>query len=143
MRAGYILTVLFLRLWLLGAFLIAFRRPRSVRVLLQRLALCVVWPLALASARGRDVLRGRLGRPKGVEQLNPVATPSGWDFSRAACPDCDSRYFHPGPGGEGARKIKCAGCGAQFWYAPPRPPRRIHDEDKLYDLTVRQELERL
>jgi hypothetical protein len=151
MRAGYVLTVLFLRLWLLVAFLIAvyslsdfaFRRPHSFRVLLHRLALCVVWPLALASAKGRDVLWGGLKRPKGLEQLNPTAGPSGWDFSHAACPDCGSRYFHPGPRGEAARNIKCAGCGAKFWYAPPLPPRRIHDDDKLYNLGVREELERL
>jgi hypothetical protein len=74
MRAAYTLTVLFLRLWLLVAFLIAvyslsdfvFRRPHGYRVLLHRLALCVVWPLALASAKGRDVLRGGLARPKGL-----------------------------------------------------------------------------
>ena len=71
MKAAYELTVLFLRLWLLGAILMAvfslsdfvFRRPHGVRLLLRRLVMSAVWPLALASSQGRAALFGRL---KGV-----------------------------------------------------------------------------
>lgn len=71
MQAAYELTVLFLRLWLLGTVILAvislsdfvFRRPHGPGLLLRRLAMCVVWPLALASSRGRAALWGRL---KGV-----------------------------------------------------------------------------
>jgi hypothetical protein len=70
-KAAYELTVLFLRLWLLGAILMAvfslsdfvFRRPHGVRLLLRRLVMSAVWPLALASSQGRAALFGRL---KGV-----------------------------------------------------------------------------
>jgi len=70
-KAAYELTVLFLRLWLLGAVILAvislsdfvFRRPHGAALLLRRLAMCVVWPLALMSSQGRAALRGRL---KGV-----------------------------------------------------------------------------
>jgi len=68
MRAAYELTVLFLRLWLVGILVIAvvalsdfvFRRPHSLRALGLRLAICAIWPLALASAPGRKALFGRL-----------------------------------------------------------------------------------
>lgn len=68
MKAAYELTVLFLRLWLLGAILMAvfslsdfvFRRPHGVRLLLRRLVMSAVWPLALASSQGRAALFGRL-----------------------------------------------------------------------------------
>jgi len=70
-KAAYELTVLFLRLWLLGAVVLAvislsdfvFRRPHGAALLPRRLAMCVVWPLALMSSQGRAALRGRL---KGV-----------------------------------------------------------------------------
>jgi hypothetical protein len=70
-KAAYELTVLFLRLWLLGAILMAvfslsdfvFRRPHGVKLLLRRLVMSAVWPLALASSQGRAALFGRL---KGV-----------------------------------------------------------------------------
>jgi len=71
MKAAYELTVVFLRLWLIGAILVAlvslsdfaFRRPHGVRLLLRRLVMSVIWPLALASSQGRAALLGRL---KGV-----------------------------------------------------------------------------
>jgi hypothetical protein len=67
-KTAYELTVLFLRLWLLGAAVLAvislsdfvFRRPHGPGLLLRRLGMCVVWPLALASSQGRAALRGRL-----------------------------------------------------------------------------------
>jgi len=70
-KAAYELTVLFLRLWLLGAVILAivslsdfvFRRPHGPGLLLRRLTMCLVWPLALASSHGRAALWGRL---KGV-----------------------------------------------------------------------------
>jgi hypothetical protein len=70
-KAAYELTVLFLRLWLLGAIVLAvfslsdfvFRRPHAPPLLVRRLVMSVIWPLALASSQGRAVLRGRL---KGV-----------------------------------------------------------------------------
>ncbi len=71
MKAAYELTVVFLRLWLLGAIVMLvfslsdflFRRPRAPQLLLRRLVMSLIWPLALASAQGRAALRGRL---KGV-----------------------------------------------------------------------------
>ena len=71
MNAAYELTVLFLRLWLLGAVILAvislsdfvFRRPHGPGLLVRRLGMCLVWPLALMSSQGRAALRGRL---KGV-----------------------------------------------------------------------------
>jgi hypothetical protein len=70
-KAAYEVTVLFLRLWLLGVVVMAivsasdflFRRPHSLGLLLRRLLLSLIWPLALASSQGRAALRGRL---KGV-----------------------------------------------------------------------------
>jgi hypothetical protein len=71
MKAAYELTVLFLRLWLMGAIIIAFvsvsafvfRRPHGVKLLLLRLAMSIVWPLALLSSQGRAALFGKF---KGV-----------------------------------------------------------------------------
>lgn len=71
MKAAYELTVLFLRLWLLGAILMTivslsdfvFRRPHGARLLVRRLVMSAVWPLALASSQGRAALFGKL---KGV-----------------------------------------------------------------------------
>lgn len=71
MKAAYELTVLFLRLWLLGAVIMAvfsvsdflFRRPHAPQLLVRRVAMSLIWPLALASSQGRAALRGRL---KGV-----------------------------------------------------------------------------
>jgi len=70
-QAAYELTVLFLRLWLLGAVILAvislsdfvFRRPHGPALLVRRLGVCLIWPLALVSSQGRATLRGRL---KGV-----------------------------------------------------------------------------
>jgi hypothetical protein len=71
MRAAYELTVWFLRLWLAGFVVIVivavsdfvFRRPHGLRLLWRRLALSVIWPLAIASSQGRAALFGRF---KGV-----------------------------------------------------------------------------
>ncbi|HEV8364574.1 MAG TPA: hypothetical protein VGQ52_13750 [Gemmatimonadaceae bacterium] len=52
-----------------------------------------------------------------------------------ACPDCGSKEFHPGPWGGTARNVKCAGCGAKFWFCPPFQPKRIDNSDEVYDLT--------
>ncbi len=68
MKAAYELTVLFLRVWLVvGIVLVfvslsdfAFRRPHGVRLLLRRLLLSALWPLALASSQGRAALFGKL-----------------------------------------------------------------------------------
>jgi len=67
MKAAYELTVVFLRIWLIGGIFVvfvslsdfAFRRPHGVRRLLFRLLLSIVWPLALASSEGRAALFGR------------------------------------------------------------------------------------
>ena len=68
MKAAYELTVLFLRVWSVGIIVIAvvsasdflFRRPHSAKLLARRIALSLVWPLALASSQGRAALFGRL-----------------------------------------------------------------------------------
>jgi hypothetical protein len=70
-KAAYELTVVFLRLWLLGVIILAvvslsdflFRQPHAATLLARRLALSLIWPLALASSRGRAALWGKL---KGV-----------------------------------------------------------------------------
>ena len=66
MTTAWELTTLALRLWLFG-FLVAcvvslsdfvFRRPHGLRRLLSRLALGLIWPLALVSSEGRRTLFG-------------------------------------------------------------------------------------
>ncbi len=67
MRSVYELTTLALRLWLIGCIIVSvvslsdfvFRRPHGVAALLRRLAMGLVWPLALVSGAGRRVLLGQ------------------------------------------------------------------------------------
>lgn len=59
------------------------------------------------------------------------------EFKDDACPDCGSVWFNPGPRGGMAHNIRCALCGAKFWYSPPFTPMRLTDsEDKYYDLNT-------
>lgn len=48
------------------------------------------------------------------------------------CPDCDSPDFSIGPSGGMAVNIRCGGCGAKYWFAPPFAPYRIDNDDILY-----------
>lgn len=57
-----------------------------------------------------------------------------------ACPACGSKEFHPGPARGSARNVKCAQCGAKYWYRPPLAPERIDNDDRFYDLTLVQKL---
>ena len=67
MRSVYELTTLALRVWLVGFLIVSvvslsdfvFRRPHGVGALLRRLAMGLVWPLALVSGAGRRVLLGQ------------------------------------------------------------------------------------
>lgn len=67
MKAAYELTMVFLRLWLFGVIVIHlfslsdfwFRRPHSVWILVRRLGFAYIWPLALASEKGRNSLLGK------------------------------------------------------------------------------------
>lgn len=67
MRAAWELTTIVLRLWLFGLILVSivslsdflFRRPHGFDLLLKRLAMGLIWPLALSSAAGRRVLFGK------------------------------------------------------------------------------------
>ena len=67
LKASWELTTIALRIWLLGLLLVSFvslsdfvfRRPHTAVVLLKRLAVGVLWPLALLSAKGRSALLGR------------------------------------------------------------------------------------
>jgi hypothetical protein len=69
MIVTYVLTVMFLRVWLVGLAIFAlvsvsdflFRLPHSVGRLGGRLALAMLWPLALASSAGRQALLGAFG----------------------------------------------------------------------------------
>jgi hypothetical protein len=61
-----------------------------------------------------------------------------------ACPDCAGTLFNPGPRGGGARNVRCARCGAKFWYAPPFTPKRLEEsEDQFYRLDVALPLSQL
>jgi len=67
MRTAWEFTTLALRLWLFGLLACSvvslsdfvFRRPHSFALLLRRLAVGLIWPLALASGAGRRALLGR------------------------------------------------------------------------------------
>lgn len=67
MGAAWELTTIVLRLWLLGLIVVTvislsdfiFRRPHGIDLLLRRLAMGIVWPLALVSSAGRRVLLGK------------------------------------------------------------------------------------
>lgn len=48
------------------------------------------------------------------------------------CPDCRDTKFIIGPSGGHAVNIKCAGCGATFWFAPPFTPERIPPVEGVY-----------
>ncbi len=60
-------TTIALRLWLVGLLIVSvvsvsdfvFRRPHGWQLLLKRLAVGLVWPLALVSSEGRRALFGR------------------------------------------------------------------------------------
>ncbi len=67
MRPVWEITTIVLRIWVAG-FLLAtlisvsdflFRKPHRAQVLLKRLALGLLWPLALVSAQGRNALFGK------------------------------------------------------------------------------------
>lgn len=64
-------------------------------------------------------------------------------FKDGGCPDCGSTGFHPGPRGGLAHNIRCAGCGATFWYSPPFTPERIAPVEGVYDLDKRLRLEQI
>lgn len=67
MTTAWELTTIALRLWLIGLLVATavslsdflFRRPHGFPLLLKRLGMGCIWPLALASAQGRQVLLGR------------------------------------------------------------------------------------
>ncbi len=67
MRPVWEITTIVLRIWVAGLLLVTlisvsdfvFRRPHRPGVLLKRLGLGILWPLALVSAQGRNVLFGR------------------------------------------------------------------------------------
>ena len=69
MRAVWELTTIALRLWLFGLLVVTvislsdfvFRRPHGLALLGKRLAMGLVWPLALFSAAGRRALMGKFG----------------------------------------------------------------------------------
>jgi hypothetical protein len=69
MIVPYVLTVIFLRVWLAGLAIFVlvsvsdflFRSPHSIGRLGGRLALAMLWPLALASSAGRQALLGMFG----------------------------------------------------------------------------------
>lgn len=52
------------------------------------------------------------------------------------CPDCGAGDFQLGPRGGLAINVRCAGCGAKFWFCPPFTPQRIDNEDALYGQVV-------
>jgi hypothetical protein len=64
MVPAWVVTTIFLRIWLVGLMLFlllsfsdfVFRRPHSLATLGRRIATGLVWPLALASAAGRHAL---------------------------------------------------------------------------------------
>lgn len=61
MKAGYELTAIFLRVWLLGFIVVviasisdvAFRRPRSFSRFWHQIWFGFIWPLAILSDKGR------------------------------------------------------------------------------------------
>lgn len=67
MRAFYELTVIFLRLYTFSVLIVAFvafsdflfRSPHGWGALARRLTLSLIWPLALASSKGRKHLLGK------------------------------------------------------------------------------------
>jgi hypothetical protein len=67
MTAAWELTTIALRIWVFGVLVVSviavsdfvFRRPHGLRLLLRRLALGLVWPLAIASSEGRRQLAGK------------------------------------------------------------------------------------
>ncbi len=67
MGAAWEITTIVLRVWLFGLILVSlvslsdflFRRPHGFDLLWKRLAMGLVWPLALLSAAGRRVLFGK------------------------------------------------------------------------------------
>ena len=69
MRAVWELTTIALRLWLFGLLVVSFislsdflfRRPHGLALLGKRLAMGLVWPLALLSTAGRRALIGKFG----------------------------------------------------------------------------------
>ena len=64
------------------------------------------------------------------------------EFIGDACPDCSSTLFNPGPRGGCAHNIRCAECGAKFWYSPPFTPLRLVDsDDRYYDLAQSRTLD--
>ncbi|MBV9344196.1 MAG: hypothetical protein JO341_10350 [Gammaproteobacteria bacterium] len=68
MRSAYELTTIALRIWLIGCLVVSvvslsdflFRRPHGAAALLRRLAVGLLWPIALVSGAGRRVLLGQL-----------------------------------------------------------------------------------
>jgi hypothetical protein len=71
MTTAWELTTIALRLWLFGLLVVSvislsdfvFRRPHGFKLLVRRLALGLIWPLAIASSEGRRQLMGKF---KGV-----------------------------------------------------------------------------
>jgi hypothetical protein len=67
MKTAWELTTIALRVWLFGLLLISFvslsdfvfRRPHGFDLLVKRLAMGLIWPLALLSSAGRRVLFGK------------------------------------------------------------------------------------
>lgn len=63
--------------------------------------------------------------------------------SSGRCPDCGSERFYRGPQGGGALNVKCAGCGAFWWFAPPFEMRKIESDDMYFNLSRTCKLEDL
>lgn len=71
------------------------------------------------------------------------AAPTLERLNEGCCPDCNPRYFHPGPRGGEARNVKHANCGSKFWYGPPFPLTRVDNDDQFYNLSARVQLKDL
>ena len=62
--------------------------------------------------RRAEGIRARRGaRRFGVRALDPAEAEA---LGRGLCPDCRSERFLQGPPEDGARNLKCAGCGSGF-----------------------------
>lgn len=48
------------------------------------------------------------------------------------CPTCDCNLFHEGPHGGEAINVRCAQCGAFWWYGGPFGFKPITSEPDLY-----------
>jgi len=90
-----------------------------------------------------NLLRRFLDRRHQRWEAQAHARHFGYDKADKKCPDCGCKLFYRGPQGGAALNVKCASCGAFWWFALPFEMKKIESDDRYYNFGRTYKLEDL